>query len=176
MPFTNEIFQWEGDTTQALRNFIWRSKQFVFDNRPSHLYGVILFDQGDLADYNQAVADWEDAVRKNRLILQARGVFPDSLPDGSGFGLGVRPITGTTLVDPGPFPTYTGDLTLTLRVYVNEILSFTKTIINQKPFRIGTRKRGRRWSFEIEGNVNRIKRMDFASSMDEIKAMIQEGG
>lgn len=175
MAFTSEVYEWEGDQSQTLRNFIWRSRQFLFDSRPSHLYGVVLFDQGDLADFAEAVALWEDAVRKNRLILQAQGIFTDSLPDGSGFGVGVRPITGTTLVDPGPFPIYTGDLNLVLRVYVNETLQFTKTLIDQLPFRIGTRKRGRRWSFEIEGNVPRVKRMDFATSMQEIKAVIQEG-
>ena len=174
MGFTNEVQEWEGDQTQAIRNFLWRSKQFVFDNRLSNIYCVIIFDQGDLEDFNQAVQDYNDAIRKNRLILLSGDLFDDDLPDGSGFGIGTKPITGTNLIDPGPFPVYAGDLELTLRVYVNEVLAFTKTIINERPFRIGARKRGRRWSFEIEGNVDRVKRMDFASSMEELKAMIQE--
>ena len=175
MGFTNEVQEWEGDQTQAIRNFTWRSRQFLMDSRLSHLYAVIQFDQGDLEDFNQAVQEYNDIIRQNRLILASgAAIFPDGLPDGSGFGLLSRPLIGTTLTDPGPFPTYAGDLTLTFRVYVNEVLSFTKTIINERPFRIGARKRGRRWSFEIEGNVDRVKRMDFASSMEELKAMIQE--
>ena len=175
MGFTVEVYEWEGDQTQALRNFTWRSKQFVFDNRPSHLYAVILFDQGDLEDYFAAVEAWYDVIRQNRLILLTQGIFQDGLPDGSGFPIGTQPITGTTLINPGPFPQYAGDLELTFRAYVDEVLQFTKTILNQRPFRVGTRKRGRRWSFELEGNVDRVLRMDVASSMQEIKAPIQEG-
>lgn len=177
MGFTSEIYEWEGDTTQAFGNFIWRSKRFLWDSRPSKLYAVILFDQGDLADFEQALRDYQAIITANQLLIASGTIFPGpQLPSGSGFQIGNRGVTGTLLQNPGSLPIYSGDLTLTLRVYVDGVLRFTKTVISQLPFRIPTRRRGRAWEFELEGNVDRVRRMDFAASMEEIKAAMQEGG
>lgn len=177
MGFTTEVYEWEGDTTQAFGSFIWKSKRYLLENRPSKLYAVILFEQGDLADFEQALQDYQAAVTANQLLIASGWIFPGpQLPSGSGFQIGNRAVTGTSLQNPGPLPVYGGELSLILRVYVDGVLRFTKTVISQKPFRIPTRRRGRAWEFELEGNVDRVRRMDFASSMQEIKAAINEGG
>lgn len=175
MGFTQIVYEFEGDTTQALAPFLWRTREFLWDHRPGTLYGAIQFDQGDLADFEQALKDYQAIITANRLLISSGTLFPGpALPSGSGFQIGNRSITGTLLTDPGPIPTYAGDLTLTLRVYVDGVLRVTKTVASPKPFRLAAKKRGRAWAFEIEGNVDRVKRMDFASSMEELKAAINE--
>ena len=165
--------EFEGDQTQALQNFTWRTRENTYDNRLRMNYGVILFNQGDLAAFDAAVQAYYDTINANQTILSSDRIIYETGPH-EGFGIGDRAITGTLLTDPGSLPQYSGDLTLTLNTYVGGTLKNTKTIINELPFRISDTGQGRVWEFEIVGNVTNVKRMDFASSVEELKVQIQE--
>ncbi len=173
MGFTTEIMQFEGDTTQALNSFTWRTRENTYDNKLRMNYGVVLFEQGDLLAFEAAVQAYNDIIIANQNTLSSNRIIYENGPH-EGFDIAARALAENLLIDPGSLPVYAGDLTLTLNTYVDGTLKNTKTIIGEQPFRIPDTGKGRLWEFEIIGNVEKVKRMDFASSMEEIKQILQE--
>jgi len=174
MGYQTEIYEWEGDPTQAFANLVWKSRQYNHQVRLRYGYGRIYFTEGDFDEYVALVNEYNDIIKRNLDLLGYGKIIHDSGP-WVGFQLGTLPVTGTYLEDVPQVPSYAGDKELTLRVYRNGALIFTKSIYSEKPFRIEPNKRGRMWEFEIEGNVERIEAADFASSMDELKQLQREG-
>lgn len=174
MGYITEIFEWEGDSSQSFSNFVWKTKQVNHPFRVRYGYGRFYFTEGDFDAYNALVEEYNAAVSRNLDRLSSGYIIHDSGP-WSGFQVGLLPVTGTYLEEVPSLPSYAGDKELTLRVYRDNELVFTKSIYTEKPFRITPNTRGREWEFEIEGNVDRLQAADFASSMEEIKQM-QTGG
>ena len=86
------------------------------------------------------------------------------------------PIAGDNLEDVPVEPEYNGELELTFRLYTDDVLRHTKQLYTTQIFKLPGGYRGRRHYFEIEGNVERIKRIDLATSIWELKNDQREFG
>lgn len=162
MAYTNAIYQFGGDTSQARGNFTWKGKMYLLNRNSRFVYGQIDFDDTDFTAYIALVNARNDVISRNLQKL-AEGVVDPGLVGGS-------PLAGDGLEAVPDAPSYAGDQELTLNVYADETLFAVLSINDQKPFRLGTSgKRARRWEFEIVGNVPSIKSIGFASSMAELK-------
>ena len=175
MAYITEIFEWEGDETQPFGTFNWRTKQFNMDNRMRFGYGRIYFDEGDFDAYNAALAAYNEQVNQNLGYLSGGYVMYVNAPH-QGWPIGGLPLAGSVIRDPGSAPSYTGTKTLTLHTYADEVLQSSVQIFDENPFRVDAQLRSNRWSFEVEGNVEAVKRMEFAPSVRELKTPPQQGG
>lgn len=176
MAYITEIYEWEGDTTQGFDQFQWGCRQMKMSTRRRLAFGQVLFEEGDLDDYQAELDAYNDTLNNNKQIISSGLLVFESGPQ-EGFPVGIVPIAGTQLADAGTEPTYSGDKSLTLYVYRNGTLVATKSIYNERPFRTGVGKstQGNEWKFVIKGNVDRVKRVCLAPSVDELKVEPQEG-
>lgn len=174
MAYMTEIFEWEGDATQTFDTFNWKSKLFDQDARVRFAYGRIHFEVGDFAAYNVAVAAYEAGIKINLQYLSAGRVLFAQGPH-QGWPVGGLSVAGTLLTGIGSAPSYAGSRSLTLNVYVNESLYSSTLIYNEKPFRVAAPVRDVHWSFELVGNVAKVRNMVFAPSMEELKRSNQGG-
>ncbi len=174
MAYITEIYEWEGDETQPFGLFNWKTKLYNMGDRMRFGYGRIYFDEGDFDAFNAALAAYDLLINQNLGYLSGGYVMYVNAPH-QGWPIGGLPLAGSVIRDAGSVPTYTGDKSLTLKVYVNEILQSSTLIYNQLPFRTDAQRRANRWEFELEGNVDNIKRIVFAPSIMEL-TQEQQGG
>jgi len=92
-----------------------------------------------------------------------------------GWPVGGLPLAGSVIRDTGAMPTYTGMKELLLKIYADGTLISTTQIFTQLPFRLDAQLRANRWEFELEGNVENVKRIEFAPSVVELMQS-QQGG
>lgn len=164
MAYTNEVNEWEGDTTQYGDNYTWESKDYLFDGRVRMDVARVLFESTDLSDYNDELEARADLLARNRAKIAAgvTGILPGGGWDFDGVVLG-----GDALEEDPGAPTYSGDDTLTFYLYADGVLKHTQTVTSTKPFKLPGGYRSRRWKFKLIGNVA-VKRADIASSVHEI--------
>lgn len=168
MGFANYIWQWEGDQTQAIGNMFWKSKEFLYPKKIRFAAGRIIFITGDLDDY-QALIDEREAIIQRNLEKLATGAIGTIGGNEGGFIHAHYPIAGDNLEDVPLEPTYAGELELTFRLYTDDVLRHTKQLYTTQIFKLPGGYRGRRHYFTLEGNVERIKRIDLATSIWELK-------
>ncbi len=173
MAYITEIFEWEGDETQPFGTFNWKTKLYQMGRRMRFGYGRIYFDEGDFDAFNAAVAAYNEAINQNLQYLSGGYVIFVNAPH-QGWPIGGLPLAGSVIRDAGSAPTYTGDKTLSLKVYTDDTLRSTTQIFNETPFRVNAQRKSNRWEFELEGNVENVKRMEFAPTMREIKQPLQQ--
>lgn len=174
MAYMTEIYEWEGDETQPFGTFNWKTKLYNMQERMRFGYGRIYFDEGDFDAYNAALDAYNLLVSQNLGYLSGGYVMYVNAPH-QGWPVGGLPLAGSVIRDAGSVPSYAGEKVLNLKIYVDETLISTTQIFNQQPFRIDAQRRANRWEFEIEGNVESVKRIEFAPSMGELKQS-QQGG
>lgn len=175
MAYMTEIFEWEGDSTQPFDTFNWKGRLYNLDTRMRlGAYGMIFFDTGNFDSYNAEVAEYDARVATNLSYLSAGRVIFDQGPH-AGWPVGGLSVAGTLLALVGSAPSYTGSRSLTFKVYVDGSLYASKLIYNERPFRVPAPKRSNRWEFELQGNVNNVKRLVIAPSMQELKHMTEGG-
>jgi len=175
MAYITEIFEWEGDATQPFGTFNWKTKMFNMDGRMRFGFGRIYFDEGDFDAFNAALAAFNEAINQNQQYLSGGYVMYINEPH-QGWPVGGLPLAGSVIRDAGSAPVYTGEKSLTLKVYADETLLSSTLIYDQFPFRTDAQKRSNRWEFELEGNVQNVKRMEFAPSARELQQPLQRGG
>lgn len=168
MGFVNNIFEWEGDDTQAFGNYLWKSREFLYAKKIRFAACRIIFIPGDLADY------WAEVEARNAIIsrnadLLATGLLGTTGGQEGGYIHAQYPIAGDNLEPVPAEPTYAGELELTFRLYTDDVLRHTKQLYTTQIFKLPGGYRGRRHYFELEGNVDRIKRIDLATSIWELK-------
>lgn len=174
MAYMTEIFEWEGDETQNFDTFNWKTRLYNMDTRMRFAYGMIYFDNSDFSSYNTSLATYNERLNINLQYLSAGRVIFDQGPH-EGWPVGGLPVAGTLLTLIGSAPSYTGSSSLALKVYVDGTLESTTNIYNEKPFRVNAPKRANRWEFELQGNINNVKRLVLAPSMQELKHMTEGG-
>lgn len=164
MGFINIVSEFGGDTTQYWENYDWKSKSFLFDKRVRMSAGRVLFTSTDLDSYYAEVAARNDLLKRNnaKLASGVTGVLPGGGWDFDGAVLGGDALES----DPG-VPTYSGDDTLTFKVYAGGTLQHTETVISTLPFRLPGGFRDKEWEIELIGNVV-VERADIAASVQEI--------
>jgi hypothetical protein len=181
MAISNHLYQFEGDPAQQpYPSFTYRYRREVLTRKVCPKYARVIFEKGDLSDYLNWIALREQAIKTNQMILSEYGIDGAGGRVGGGFWFSVVPIAGAQLietiwldeeteVDITTIPIYGGDLSLVLNIYMDGTLEKSITVIDEKPFRTGLSNRSSDWQFELVGNVERVKRLDVATSMDELK-------
>lgn len=170
MAYTNQIREWEGDTTQYWDNYEWRSKDFLFDKRMRMSVGRVLFASTDLSDYDALVKDRNDLLSRNRAKMASgvTGILPGGGWDYDGVVLG-----GDALeVDPG-VPVYSGDDEINIKIYVDGVEKLSYDVPSAKPFSLPGGFRGIKWAIKITGNVT-VQRIAIASTTRELMAIEEE--
>lgn len=178
MTTTNHLYEFGGDPTQPLPNIAYRFKKEIFPKRVKPAFARIIFDEGDLDDFNEWVTQRQIVVRRVNQVYAESEIDGSGGRVGGGFWFGYAPISGVDVPDTvtvngveydlETVPLYAGPLTLQFKVYKNGVLAETFDVSNSKPFRLGLSGRDTTWQFEINGNVEHIKRIDIASSMQEL--------
>ena len=165
----NLVYEFEGDTTQALASFDFKSRMFRFPRRVRLAYGRVLFTKGDLADYWDLVEARNDVIARNLAKIAEGSIDGAGGRIGGGFWFSEEPIAADTLETVPAVPVYSGDLTLVLEVYKAGTLAATKTIYHDKPFRLGVSGKDTDWEYELVGNVDAVHQIDIASSIREMR-------
>lgn len=173
MGFVNKTFEWEGDETQPFGLMFFQSREYLYPKKIRFAACRIIFEMGDLADYWALVAARNEIIKRNEDILQTGQVGTIGGEEG-GFIHGNFPIAGDNLEEVPPEPEYTGDLELTFRLYATNqdgeyILRHTKQLFTTEIFKLPGGYRSRRHYFTLTGNVERIRRIDIATSTWELK-------
>lgn len=178
MTTSNHLFQFAGDPTQPLPSFVYRFRRELVSRRIRPGYARILFEQGDLIAFETWVTTRESYLTLNKQLLAEGGIDGAGGRVGGGFWFSEVPVAGTALVetfllDGSPYsietiPIYAGALALEFRIYKAGVLHKTLTVTSQKPFRIGVTGKDTDWQAEVVGNVERVKRVDVATSVEEI--------
>lgn len=164
---TNEVYEWEGDQTQAFDNFYWESREFVTPGRIRLSCARVVFDVGDLEAYYQLVLDRQEIIDRNAAKL-ASGQLGTTGGIEGGYIHANYPIAGDNLEDVPAEPTYSGDLSLQFKLYADGSLIFTKQLYTNRIFKLPGGYRGLKWKIVLTGNVAKIQRCDVASSVQEI--------
>ena len=167
MAFNNKVYLWEGDTTQAFKSLYWESPEIVTDGRIRLSAGRILFDVGDLAAFWQTIEDRDELIRRNSIKL-ATGLLGTIGGNEGGYIFGDYPIAGDNLEDVPAEPTYGGTLSLVFKLYADGVLKFTKQLYTNAIFKMAGGYRGQKWIISLEGNVEKVQRVDVATSVEEI--------
>jgi len=168
MGYINNIFEWEGDHTQAFGNLLWKSKEFLYPKKIRFAACRIIFLPGDLEAYWAEVEARQAIIDRNADKLATGQLGTIGGLEG-GYIHAQYPIAGDNLEDVPAEPEYTGELQLTFRLYTDDVLRHTKQLYTTQIFKLPGGYRGRRHYFELEGNVERIKRIDLATSIWELK-------
>lgn len=168
MSFANYIWQWEGDQTQAFGNMLWKSKEYLYPKKIRFAAARIIFNTGDLDEY-QALLDQRAAIIARNLEKLATGNIGTIGGTEGGYIHALYPIAGDNLEDVPPEPEYAGELQLIFKLYCNDVLRHTKQLYTTEIFKLPGGYRGRRHFFTLEGNVERVKRVDLATSIWELK-------
>jgi len=164
----NMVYEWEGDDTQALSSFTFKGRKEMFPKRVRFVYARVLFARGDLDDYYDLVAARNDVIKRNKAKIAEGSIDGVGGRIGGGFWFGETAVAGDDLETVPDEPTYSGDLSLSLKIYVDGTLENTISVYDEKPFRIGIQKKSTEWDFELVGNVDKVHKLDAASSMKEL--------
>lgn len=161
---TNCIYQWEGDTTLVYGSYEWQTKDFLFPYKKNVKAARIIFESNDLTAYLAQVEAYNSAVSRNKARISALlgGQSIGDIIPGTPVSLG-----GDLLEALPTLGAYSGNDTLTFKVYVDDVLRATRIIYDSDPFLLGVSRRGRKWSFAVNGNVV-VERIDIADSIQEL--------
>jgi hypothetical protein len=161
---TRYVYEWEGDTTQPLGNFTWKSKKFMLPSQIAFNAARLKFTSTEREAYWDLVESYNAAIARNRAVIS--NLAPGGTLGEELIGEDIE-VAGDDLDDAPTVPTYTGEDGLQLKVYMNGTLVETKEVYSQKPFKI-TGKRGRTIEVEIIGNVT-VAEVGVATSVAELK-------
>lgn len=165
----NYIYEWEGDNTQPFRkNYTWKSKKFLLPVVTNFSACRIIAESTDRAEYYDSLQARADAIARNNARLSAGTVLGAIGETSIGYSI---PVNGDNLETVPTVGAYSGNFSLTLRIYADSVLKFTKDVYAKDiPFRITGNFRRRTWEVEIESNIT-VRRFDMAQSMAELMEM-----
>ena len=172
MAYDNIVYEWEGDTTQPFGTMYWESPEIVTDGRIRLSCARVLFDVGDLEAFYQTVLDRDELIARNAAKLASGQIGTIGGAEG-GYIFGKYSIAGDGLEEVPAAPVYGGTLSLIFKLYGDGVLKFTKTLYNNRIFKLGGGYRAQKWIVSLTGNVDKIQRVDVATSVEEI---LRKGG
>lgn len=175
----NFVCQFEGDSTQRM-TFTRKCGEYLFDAKVKLCVGRVQFAMGDLDDYWDQVEARLETIDRNAQKIAAFDLGVGSYQSGAWIWES-RPVAGDLLETVPSAPTYSGDLSLTLSVYAENsggtmALTNTITVDHNQIFKFNPGIMSRKWQYELSGNVEKVIRVDLASSVDEIKRRQQQVG
>lgn len=169
---TNNVYEWEGDQTQALDNFFWESREFVTPGRPRMSCARVVFTEGDLAAFWASLVAREDIIDRNMARLSS-GMLGTTGGAEGGYIHGAFPIAGDNLEEVPALPTYGGILQLKFYLYADGVLKITKDLYTSRIFKLPGGYRALKWKIVLEGNVDKVQKLDVATSVQEILRLQQ---
>ena len=169
---TNNIYEWEGDSTQPFSNNYWESKEVVTPGRVRMSCARVLFDTGDLEAFYQTILDREEIIDSNAAKL-ASGQLGTTGGIEGGYIHAAYPIAGDNLEAVPAAPVYGGDLSLEFKLYGDGDLKITKTLYTSRVFKLPGGYRALKWKIVLTGNVDKVQRCDVASSVQELMRLQQ---
>jgi hypothetical protein len=169
---TNNIYEWEGDDTQALSNFYWESKEIVTPGRVRMSCARIIFVPADLEPFYQTILDREEIIDANAAKLATGQIGTTGGIEG-GYIHAAYPIAGDNLDAVPAEPVYGGDLSLEFKLYGDGFLKITKTLYTSRVFKLPGGYRALKWKIVLTGNVDKVQRCDVASSVQELMRLQQ---
>lgn len=152
------IKEWEGDAY----NYMYakfKSKRFVLSAPVNFACARIIYDQEFYDDVVQAIADDDVLEDLNATIFAGDimgAVNDDPVNELSVNGDLLYDLSGASI-----------NPSIVFRVYEGGNLKFTKTISDNKIFKLNSGYKSKKYKFEIEGNIP-IQRLDVATSSEEI--------
>lgn len=164
----NLVYEWEGDSTQALDSYTYKTRRFLVPKRMRFSFARILFELGDFEAYWALVQERDDVIARNLAKIAEGSIDGAGGRVGGGFWFAEAAISSSMLETVPDLPVYAGDKTLQLKTYVSGVLESTKEIYSDRPFRLGVELRSTDWEFEIIGNADKIHQLDIATSVREI--------
>jgi len=171
---SNLVYEWEGDSTQALAAYTYKTRRFLIPSRMRFSFARVLFELGDFTAYWLLVAARNDVIARNLAKIAEGSIDGAAGRVGGGFWFAEAAIASTTLETVPDLPVYAGDKTLVLNTYADGTLQSTNEIYSDRPFRLGVDVRSLDWECEIVGNADKIHQLDIATSVREI-AQEEEG-
>ena len=172
MAFDNIVYKWQGDPTQPFGTMYWESPEIVTEGRIRLSVARVLFDVGDLEAFWQSLKDRQEIIDRNAAKLASGQIGTIGGSEG-GYIFGKYPIAGDGLEEVPALATYGGTLSLTFKLYGDGVLKFTKQLYTNRIFKLTGGYRAQKWIIALSGNVNKIQRVDVASSVEEI---LKRGG
>jgi hypothetical protein len=166
--YRNNIYQWEGDTTQPYpNNFIYHSGRILLPMKKTFYCARVIADTGDRQTYFEAVEARNRAIKRNNERI-SRGITWNPV-----IGYDIE-INGNDLETVPVVADYSGSFRLLVKIYGDGNLLHTKEVYaSDRPWIISQGIRARAWEIQIEGNVT-VRRFDLADSVRELTE-IQEG-
>jgi len=161
------VYQFEGDTTAALGNFTWRSRKAMFPRQVKMCCGRVIFTEGDLADHQALVEARREAIKRNQAKIAA-GLAGATGSIGGGYPIGTALLTATELETVPAAPSYSGDLSLQIKIYADGTLKKTVTIYESGVFKFDPGVRARSWHFELVGNVDLVEWAAIATTVRDL--------
>lgn len=173
MGYYNLAMQWEGDTTQPFTsNLVWKSKRHTFIKRASFNCFLVIANTGDRQDWYEDLLEYRAILKRNASLISngcEGGMIGEMIPGSE------MSINGDNLSD-ADLSAYSGDFELTVTFIVNGTTLCTLDVYaSDVPMRLPGGVRGRSFEYQIEGNVDRIRRFEMASSMEELMQVVEEG-
>jgi len=148
---TKYAYEWEGDTTQPFPLALkWRSRTNLYPMRGAFQVARVVSELGDRAAYQALIDAYYEALSRNTARISAGrigGAIGENI-----LGTNIE-VNGDNLEDVDAVPDYSGDFSLIFRLYVDGSKSTERSIYSPKPFRLDSEDRGRKFFFEIEGNL-----------------------
>lgn len=172
----NKVLEWEGDSSQVLASFTIKTRKEILKGRERIAYGRILFETGDFDDYWDLVQTRNDIIDRNKAKISQGSIDGAGGAAGGGYWFGEVPIAGNALETVPDELVYSGDLVLSLEIYMGGTLINTISVYHEKPFRLGTSgKRNITFETKLIGNVTKVHQMDFGASIKEIMFKTETG-
>ena len=170
MAYINEVYEWEGDSTQPYgTNYTWKSKKFLLLVKTTFGAGRVIAEYQDREDWQDSI-DTRDAIIARNAAKISSGRLGGMIGEDD---IAVTGVNGDNLETVPTVAAYSGDFNCSLKVYADEVLKLTQEIYTDRVFRIAGGYRARMWELQIEGNVI-VKRIDVAGSVEELKGITME--
>lgn len=175
MGTNNMVYEWEGDSSQALGSFTVKTRVELLKGRERIAYGRIIFKTGDFDAYWALVKTRNDVIARNKAKISQGAIDGAGGATGGGYWFGEVPIAGSALETVPDEPVYAGDQAFSLEIYMGSALVNTIEVYHQKPFRLGTSgQRNITFEAKLIGNVAEVHQIDFGASVKEVMAQIKE--
>lgn len=160
---SNYVYQW--DEQVAREPYLWRSKKFVLRQESNFSAARILARWEDAL--SQEEADEYNAMRAAAIAANQAALATNTSGGLNGSAINVVEINGDSLQD---VPPLLDDIVgLTMKIYYNDKLKFTRTVDSDKPFRLPSGYRGKFVEVELNGQIE-VEEFRMATSMLDLYA------
>jgi hypothetical protein len=134
-----------------------------------YIFARVEFIEGDLSAY-QALLDARDAaIQRNKAKIAEMQIDESDGSIAGGWGFGFYALAQDALEAVPPMPSYTGDQSIIFNVYVDGILQLSRQLYKSTFMRLDGVGRGLDWQVGVLHNVEKVKRIELATSMREMK-------